>query len=173
MKVIMIMVSTADGNIAEDEHEQVFNWTSDEDSKHFIAKTKEIGVMLMGGSTFKAAGRKNYPGRTGFVLTNHPENYEFGENMHTVSGEPAEVLEQIAALGFAEVALTGGAKTNAQFLNAGLVDEIYLTIEPTLHGAGFRLAEGLEEDVQLKLIKSEQLNDHGTLLLHYQVINKE
>ena len=52
--------------------------------------------------------------------------------------------------GFKSAILGGGAKTNAHFLKAGLVDELLLTIEPKIFGNGISLCEGLNLDKNLK-----------------------
>jgi len=163
------MVSSVDGVIARDANQNAFEWTSQEDKQHFQILSKKIGVVLMGGNTFKASGRKNYKDRYGYVLTNHPENYELGENMETIAGTPQSVAAQLRAKGHDQVALIGGAEVNRQFLLAELVDEVYLTIEPKIFGKGLHLFDDQELDVRLKLISSRVLNENGTLLLHYRV----
>ena len=75
-----------------------------------------------------------------------------------------------AAMACQNVLLAGGAETNAQFFDAGLVDEMYLTVEPLLLGSGLPLTGFLQNAVQLKLMESTTLNDRGTVQLHYQVV---
>jgi dihydrofolate reductase len=67
----------------------------------------------------------------------------------------------------AELALGGGASVYGQFLNAGLVTDVYLTVEPFLFGGGVPLAQGFDR-VALKLESVKQLNSQ-TILLHYSV----
>jgi riboflavin biosynthesis pyrimidine reductase len=54
------------------------------------------------------------------------------------------------------------------FFAAGLVDEIWLTVEPILFGGGTPLLVA-RVDVRLELLASEKLNAAGTLLLRYRV----
>lgn len=171
MKITMIMVSSVDGVIARDEKHNAFEWTSAEDKKHFQKLSKKIGVVVMGGNTFKASGRKSYKDRYGYVLTNHPENYEIGENMETISGTPQSIAAQLREKGHEEIALIGGAQVNKDFLLAGLVDEIFLTVEPVVFGEGLHLLSQEEVNISLELLSSEKLNQKGTLLLHYKVNN--
>lgn len=160
---------SADGVIAKSANQNAFEWTSPEDKRHFLDLSKKIGAVLMGGSTFRASGRTNYPGRKGFVLTNHPQNYQIGENMFFVNGTAQEVIKQIAAQGIKQVALIGGAKTNQLFLQSGLVDEIYLTIEPLIFGQGLHLSDLQDLQIKLELQQYSKLNQTGTVLLHYLV----
>ena len=58
---------------------------------------------------------------------------------------------------------------NALFLGAGLVDEVWLTVEPVIFGQGVDLFRGAELNVRARLIHMEQLNETGTLHLRYAV----
>lgn len=165
------MVSSIDGVIAKNENHNAFEWTSPEDKKHFQELSRKIGVVLMGANTFKASGRKNYPGRQAYVLTSHPEKFEFGENVESLSGTPQSVAAHLRSQGHRQVALIGGAQVNRDFLLAGLVDEIYLTVEPLVFGKGLHIFDDQDLDLRLKLLDNKKLNTQGTLLLHYQVEN--
>lgn len=169
MKIVLIMVSSLDGIIAKNTMHNSFEWTSKEDKAHFKSLTKDIGVLLMGGNTFKASGRKSYTDRVAYVLTNNPNKYEFGKNIYPISGSPESVVKHISKEGYSKVALVGGAQVNSEFLQAGLIDEIYLTIEPIVFGEGIHIFENLEQSANLTLISSRKLNLKGTLLLHYSV----
>ena len=160
---------SADGIIAKNSNHNAFTWTSREDKDHFQALSKEIGVVVMGGNTFKASGRKNYPGRIAYVLTNNPEQYEFGENVEALSGTPQAIAAELRNRGHEKVALIGGATVNRNFLRAGLIDEIFLTVEPLIFGQGLHLFEDDDLEIKLKLISSMKINEQGTLLLNYQI----
>jgi dihydrofolate reductase len=81
-------------------------------------------------------------------------------------------LQLAAALkdrGYRSVLLLGG-RSNLAFIEAGLVDDIFLTMEPSLFGAGLPFVQSLPAAVPLQLVRHEQLNPRGTLLLHYKMI---
>lgn len=165
------MVSSVDGVIARNENHNAFEWTSPEDKKHFKELSKKIGVVLMGGNTFRASGRRNYPGRIAYLLTRKPDKYEFGDDVFPVSGTPQAVAAHLRSQGHEEVALIGGAQVNRGFLLAGLVDEIYLTVEPVVFGRGLHIFDDQDLELSLTLLDHKQLNEKGTLLLHYKVEN--
>lgn len=169
MKIILIMVMSADGIIAKNDNHNAFTWTSQEDKDHFLNLSKQIGVVVMGGNTFRASGRNTYPGRMAYVLTNNPEQYEFGENVEALSGTPQAVAAELRNRGHEQVALIGGATVNRDFLRAGLIDEIFLTVEPIIFGRGLHLFEEDDLEIKLKLISSMKFNEQGTLLLNYKV----
>ncbi|HEY8195460.1 MAG TPA: dihydrofolate reductase family protein [Gemmatimonadales bacterium] len=82
-----------------------------------------------------------------FVLTHHPRPtlvLEGGNSFTFVTDGIKSALEQAreAARG-KDVSLAGGAKAAQQYLNAGLVDEMEISLAPTLLGAGERLFEGV------------------------------
>jgi dihydrofolate reductase len=82
-----------------------------------------------------------------FVLTHHERAdlpMEGGTTFHFVTGGIHEALKRAAeAAGDGDVAIAGGAATVNQFLAAGLVDELTLTVTPVTLGAGPRLFEGV------------------------------
>ena len=169
MKISLIMVMTVDGVIAKSADHNAFTWTSAEDKKHFVEISKKIGTVMMGGSTFKASGRTSYKERLGIVLTSDPSKYNIGENVITKKGEPEKIYQELVDMGLEHVALIGGARTNADFIKAGLVDDIYLSIEPKMFGKGLHIVDDFDLDFALTLISHKLLNKKGTLLLHYSI----
>jgi dihydrofolate reductase len=82
-----------------------------------------------------------------FVLTHHPrEPLEMrgGTTFHFVTDGIESALEQArAAAGDEDVAIAGGATAVQQYLQAGLLDELYLHIVPVMLGGGARLLENV------------------------------
>ncbi len=77
-----------------------------------------------------------------FVLTHHPrEPLVLGETTFTFVTEGIEAALEMAraAAGEGDVAIGGGASAARQYLDAGLIDEINLTVVPILLGSGARL----------------------------------
>src|SRR5436305_1109042 len=77
-----------------------------------------------------------------FVLTNHPREpleMQGGTTFHFVTDGIESALEQArAAAGAKEVSLGGGASVAQQYLAAGLLDEIVVSVVPILLGGGPR-----------------------------------
>jgi len=94
-----------------------------------------------------------------FVLTHHarkPLELEGGTTFTFVTDGIEAALEQArrAARG-KDVSLAGGAKAAQQYLAAGLVDEMEISLVPTLLGRGERLFDGIGDDLHgLKLVRT-------------------
>jgi dihydrofolate reductase len=162
MKVFIIAAITADGFIGRDA-KQLANWTSREDKRIFVELTKRAGVIIMGGNTYKTIGRA-LPGRRNIVYSHETINQE---GIETTQEKPDDLIKRLEREGHTEVAICGGRQIYTMFLDAGLVDELYLTVEPVLFGQGVSLSSSsLAASLNLKELK--QLNDN-VLLLHYEV----
>ena len=85
-----------------------------------------------------------------FVVTHHPrEPLVLGDTtFHFVTdGIQSALTKAREAAGGKDVGLGGGAKTAQQFLNAGLIDEMDLSVVPALLGGGERLFDGTGTDL--------------------------
>ena len=86
-----------------------------------------------------------------FVLTHYPREtlrMEGGNSFTFVTDGFESALAQArqAAAG-KDISLAGGAQACQQFLKAGLVDEMHISIAPVLLGSGERLFEGVGPDM--------------------------
>jgi dihydrofolate reductase len=86
-----------------------------------------------------------------FVLTHHarePLTLAGGTTFTFVTAGIESALEQATrAAGDRDVSLSGGARAAAQYLAAGLVDEMDLSLVPILLGSGERLFDGAGDDL--------------------------
>ena len=166
MKVSIIVAITVDGFIGRNDHHTSIAWTSVEDKRWFREFTKQTRAVVMGAKTF-ATFKSGMPGRKLFIYTHKPENIPAIEGVEATNEAPAALIARLAAEGYSEVAICGGATVYRLFLEAGVVDELYITVEPKFFGEGVKLFDQSLE-TQLKLLESSNLNDN-TLLLHYRV----
>ena len=94
-----------------------------------------------------------------FVLTHHarpPLELEGGTTFTFVtSGFQAALVEARKAAADKDVSLAGGANVARQFLAAGLVDEMEISLVPVLLGSGERLFEGVGDELHgLQLVRT-------------------
>jgi dihydrofolate reductase len=168
MKVFLIAAISVDGYIARSP-DQPADWTSNEDKKLFVRLTKEAGWMVMGSRTYATIGRA-LPGRQTIIYTNHPETLT-GTNdpaVQTTNEDPAELVKRLSADGVEQLAVCGGAQIYRMFAAAGLLDELYLTVEPQAFGTGISLFDA-QLDLRLELMDDTKLNE-DVILLHYRVV---
>ena len=77
-----------------------------------------------------------------------------GTTFHFVTDGIEAALERArAAAGGKEVSLAGGASVAQQYLAAGLLDEIVVSLVPIVLGSGARLFENID-DVKLEQVES-------------------
>lgn len=168
MKIIFFAAETLNGKIAHASDELV-DWTSKEDKQFFHEETKKCGVMVMGGATYRTIGRP-LPGRLNVVMTRTPDLSKNQEGvLEFTDMAPAALVADLQARGFENIAVTGGAVVFAQFLDAGLCDELAITIEPKIFGRGVNLFADMGKDIALELIETRTLNPH-VVLLRYRTV---
>jgi dihydrofolate reductase len=94
-----------------------------------------------------------------FVLTHHPRQplkLDGGTTFTFVTDGIESALQQARqAAGEKDVALAGGAQAAQQYLVAGLVDEMQISVAPVLLGSGERLFDRMGNDLHgLKLVRT-------------------
>jgi dihydrofolate reductase len=163
IQCFIIAAMSADGYIARDSSLPSTAWTSKEDKKRFVAITKKAGVVIMGLNTWKTFGK---PLKDRLTVVYSPEPIaDLPEGVEITAKSSADLLAELDGRGFKEAAICGGSQIYTMFMKSGLVNKLYLTIEPVVFGDGIRLfKENL--DYKLKLIESIKTED-GTLLLEY------
>jgi dihydrofolate reductase len=166
IRVLLVAAITIDGKIARDHHE-IISWSSPEDKRMFMQVSQEAGLLIMGRSTYETLDRP-LPDRLHIVLTTDSNRASPPAQVEFTSASPADILEDLEKRGFETAILAGGAQTYRTFIDAGLVDELWLTLEPLAFGEGISLLGDYPLDLRLHLIQSELLNK-SSLQLRYLV----
>ena len=79
-----------------------------------------------------------------FVLTHHPrEPLVLNTTFTFVDGAERALELARESAGDADVLIAGGASVARQYLEAGVLDEVTLSVAPVLLGSGERLFDGL------------------------------
>jgi dihydrofolate reductase len=150
------------------------------------ASLENVGATIMGRKMFGGGagpwGDDPWEGWWGedppfhtpvFVLTHHarePLEKQSGTTFHFVTTGIESALEQAkeAASG-KDVSLGGGASVAQQYLAAGLIDELQLSIVPVLLGDGTRLFENVPAG-DLRLEPLQVVDAPGVIHLRYRVL---
>ncbi len=169
MHTFIIAAHTADGFIAPadavGQNKPSTDWTSGADKKKFIELSKKAGVIVMGLNTWKTIG-KALPGRLNIVYA--PKDTPPIEGATLTDLAPSALLADLENKGYKEVAICGGSTIYTLFMQSGLVNKIYLTVEPKVFGQGLTLFNKPVK-ADLKLVSVEKLSD-DVLFLEYDVV---
>lgn len=168
MKIILISVVSLDGKIAKQQKDPI-DWASKEDRRFFVQETKKAGVVLMGKNTFEMIG-KILPGRLNIVFTSQTLNLKPRPGILEYTNQtPEQVIKNLTKKGFKKAMLIGGSRLNASFLEKGLIDEIWLTLEGLIFGQGLSLFEKGSYNLPARLLSFQKLGKNS-LLLKYQIL---
>ena len=170
MKITIYIATSANGFISNSRN--VPDWLSPEYGQGFFGICQKTKAVIMGKKTYDILAPDHLPlkadGAT-VVLTSHTDIAPANPTVVFTSARPDDIVAMLENKGFSEAVIIGGASTMSQFINAGLVNDIFMVVEPILFGGKpLPLVEKLARDVKLKLLDSTQLND-STLQLHYQI----
>jgi dihydrofolate reductase len=146
---------------------------------------ENAGATIMGRNMFGGGpggwGEKPWTGYWGddppyhhpvFVLTHHsrpPLEMQGGTTFHFVTDGIGSALDQAKAVaGDADVSLGGGASVVQQYLAAGLLDEMVISVVPVVLGSGARLFDNLRE-AKPRLEQIEAIEAPGVTHIRYAV----
>ena len=173
MRLTLIVAQSLDGFITRHDTPGS-DFASAEDRTFFRAALRDFDCCVMGGETYRTARETIrtglMPQRLRLVLTRTPAafaNDSVPGKIEFTDKTPNQLVTELRQQGLHHCAILGGAQIHSLFLEAGLVDELWLTIEPLLFGNGTPLL-ARRTSVQLTLLSSENLAP-STLLLKYRV----
>jgi dihydrofolate reductase len=180
MKIILIDVSSLDGKLTKWARDNIYEWSSPEDFAHFQKVREQNNLLVMGSNTFekvkdnKTAGLKPEKERLRIILTGKPKTYlkyAVPGQLEFTSESPKKLVTRLEKQGYKQMLLVSGGKVSTSFFKEQLIDELWLTIEPKIFGSGEPLVQEGVFDISLKLLSVSRLNEQGTLLLKYEVLN--
>jgi dihydrofolate reductase len=161
MRVLILAAITVDGKIARGDAEFT-GWSSREDKRLFARTSREAGVVVMGRRTFETLPAP-LPGRINVVLS-HERPATMPDGVEYTAVSPEQIIASLAQRGFETVVIGGGASVYRAFLEAKVVDELWLTVEPLTFGAGISLLGDAPLDLRLTLLSVEQLGEQSAHL---------
>ncbi|WP_445168102.1 dihydrofolate reductase family protein [Mycolicibacterium sp. Dal123E01] len=144
MATVYFTASSLDGFIVDEANS--LDWLTSRDIDvngpfGYEAFTTGIGALVMGAATYEWL-LTNQPGewmysQPTWVLTHRPQILAEGHPVTVFSGAITELHpELVAAAGERDVWVVGGGSAAAQFVAAGLVDELIVSYAPCSLGSG-------------------------------------
>src|SRR5215210_4805230 len=118
-----------------------------------------VDALVIGRKTFETVLTFNtwpYGEKPVFVLSTRPlAPAPARAKVERLSGDPAEIVSQLAARGIQHIYVDGGI-TIQGFLNAGLIQRLIITRVPVLIGSGIPLFGPLTRDIALTHVATRQ-----------------
>lgn len=162
------MAMTVNGYIAKEDDTTPWSDTIWNAYYDFI---KQRGNIVLGRRTYEMMKEINEFEKLGFPTTAVISNQANNQNQKGVIlvPSPGKAIEAIRQNGFEEMVVGGGSQTNTIFMKNGLIDEIYLDLEPLLFGKGIKLFADIGKEVKLQLLEMTKLSEN-IIRLHYKVL---
>ncbi|MFB1296338.1 dihydrofolate reductase family protein [Mycobacterium sp. pW049] len=144
MSTVYYTASSLDGYIVDENDSLDWLLSRDIDSEGPFAIDPfmaEVGSLVMGADTYQWIV-KNQPGdwmypQPSWVVTHRPEVVVAGHPVQTFAGDVAELHPTlVSAADGKNVWVVGGGDIAAQFVAAGLIDEVIVSYAPCTLGAG-------------------------------------
>ncbi len=174
MQIFLIAAQSVDGFITRHDIPGS-GFSSPEDKTYFTRTLASCDCSVMGGETYRVSRDFILPrltkARLRVVLTRRAGHYASEAQpgaLEFTSQSAPEIVADLEKREYRRCALLGGSQIYGLFMEAGLVDELWLTIEPRLFGSGTPLL-AKRIDSQLELMSNERLGTN-TLLLKYSVL---
>ncbi|MDZ8202466.1 dihydrofolate reductase family protein [Microbacterium sp. SSW1-59] len=170
-RVVYATATTLDGFLADDHHslDWLFAVPAEETLAGFGRFLETVGAQVMGSSTFEwvcaqerlrerpEAWRDAFGDRATWVFTGRERAGVDGADLRFVAGSVADHIDAIiASAAGRDVWITGGGDLAGQFADAGLLDEVRLSIAPVTLGGGAPLLPRRIESDRLTLRSVER-----------------
>lgn len=170
MKKILYMAMTVNGIIAKNDDSADF--LTETEAESYTKQVCDAGALVVGRRTYEVLSeqpefQKFIEQSVKVVVVSGNDALELKDQSHRIAKSPQEAVEMLA--GSERVVVAGGGKLDASFMKAGLIDEVYLDIEPAIVGQGIPLFKGEDFEVQLKFLGHKMLSDNE-IQLHYKVV---
>lgn len=179
MKTIYYTASSLDGFLADEHHslEWLLSLGEVESMKdHYPKFLGRVGAVAMGASTYRwlleHENMLQEPSRWPYAMPtwifSHRELPAIpGADLRFVQGDVVAVHDEMArAAAGRDVWICGGGDLAGQFHDAGLLDEIVVTVAPVTLGAGAPLLPRRIESPRLRLVDVERHGDIFAVLTY-------
>lgn len=166
----MNIACSLDGYIAtkEDSLEWLFDVDGQEEANKGIAEFDQtVDTVIMGRRTFdwvmeEMKGENPYKDKMTYVYSHHQEIFE---NIQYTQEEPVKLINMLRKQKGKNIWLMGGGLVIRDFLEAGLVDELIITVAPVLLGEGIRLFKEGNYSSEWTLKRTRQVGQFAELNL--------
>jgi len=155
--------------------DEAIDWLrwSDDAAAVSAASWKGADTMLMGRKTFEFAqrmgGGPEMKGIKSYVFSRTLEAVPDGVEL--VREDAADFVRRLKAGEGGDIIVMGGGELGSALIEAGLVDEIGLSIQPVLLGGGTPLFQPFSRRIDLELIEARAM-ERECVLVRYRVLDR-
>lgn len=173
MKISVYLASSVNGQISN--KSGVPDWLSQEYEQGFWTICEQNQAVIMGKTTCNILAPDNLPLKSSgtlVVLTHDTAAIPAQSNVLFSDKTPTDIVDSLEARGHNRAVIIGGTQTVSEFLNANLVDELIVVVEPVLFGMGLPMVKGVDVEPRLTLLNVTRLNE-STVQLTYRLQGKD
>ena len=169
--IVYYAAMSLDGRISGPDHDLSFLRTlsSGPEGGDYAGFYAGVDSLIMGARTWDFMVRHGswpYGGKPTWIVTHAVSLAPLAgaEPLEQFSGDLAGLVRLVRALGLERTWLVGGGDLAGQLLAADQIDELVLSVAPTLVGRGPALADGEFPLREFELVELEPLGDDGVRL---------
>ncbi|MDL5047937.1 dihydrofolate reductase family protein [Oscillatoria amoena NRMC-F 0135] len=161
-KIILGVAVSLDGYIEGPNGE--YDWCPPPSTTEMNSFLNRVDTVFFGRKSYELAGTSMFPGKECFVFSNTLKSVK-GKDIYLVNGDVVKKVNELKIQKGKDMWLFGGATLTTTFMNAGLVDELWLGVVPVVLGAGKPLFQNIEQRKYFSVQKVTQLNGYLSLKL--------
>lgn len=167
-KVILFIATSLDGFIARKDGS--IDWLFSDQDYGYSSFIKSIDTTLTGHSTYKQVltfGEFPYKGTTNYIFsrTSQPPD---GNPVTFISSDIAQFVRDLKQQKGKHIWLVGGGQINTVMLNAGLIDEMVVSIHPVILGEGLPVFAGQPNETKFRLARQKSF-ESGLIQTTYRM----
>ena len=140
-----------DGYIAKTNYST--DWIAEKDFEIFDEKVQNAWCIIMWYTTFKEVWITKW---IQHIVLSSKQSHSNQENVHYCAWTQ-EAIEIVSSLWYTEVLIIWWGICNSSFLQAQLIDEIIVDVQPVILGKGIKIFEDMETYVELDFVEHQSL----------------
>ncbi|MDO4438568.1 MAG: dihydrofolate reductase family protein [Eubacteriales bacterium] len=172
MKEIKLFIAMSlDGYIADSKGR--VDWLAgqgndDENIDTYSDFIKDIDTVIMGWNTYHQIVTELSPEKwvyedlTTYVVTHRSE--ASSDKIHFTNENPVELVKRLQNGNGKGIWICGGANLIWQLVKENMIDNYYITVIPTILGAGISLFGEADHEIKLRLLKVQSYNGMTDLI---------
>lgn len=174
-KVVLFIAMSLDGYIAD--RSGGVNWLTghgndEENIDTYSIFIKDVDTVIMGWNTYHQITTELSPDNWiyddlhTYVITHH--NCPSTDNIQFTGESPAKLVQMLKDTDGKAIWICGGSSIVHQLLREDLIDTFYISVIPTLLGSGIRLFPSLDQELKLRLVKTQTYNGITDLVYEHR-----